>query len=246
MEVTFVKTSKSNLNNVPVEPGQFVFTDDSKQLYMDFDQERKGVACQDEVDAIVDVNGCCNVFAIDNPILLTGVDVSNNGIINISTDTIPLFNFMFRAFVSDSPFELASEYINETGDYAFYITIPNNTQRLMFKHDGAKQDLAITIPAVPAGNYKLTFTVVSCDPTTVGGLAISNIMLYDARLNPTGYVSYAMTNQQLTENFSNNIKTSRIQGTTQSDGNISTGIDNGKKNSFCSTFDRKYKSFTAS
>lgn len=167
----------------------------------DYDNTEKeqNEANAEAIEAIVNVNGCCNVFAIDNPISLSDAEVVNNGIINTDTDTANGINLMFRAYVNGSYVLLKQDMPLTIGNKVYDVTIPNNATKLQLKHNGLQRDISIEVPTVPVGNYKLVMTVVGVDPSVIGGFEITNIMLYDARLKPTGYVHYAMTNRELTE-----------------------------------------------
>ena len=154
------------------------------------------------IEAIIGVNGSCNVFAIDNPTSLSDVSVANYGIVNTDVDSKTVFNCWVATFNSSGQQiqGIFTQNIDTTGHKELNITIPdNNYYSLQLRHNGSVRDLAINVPAVPAGDYKLSFDVVGYNPSTVGGLEIRNIMLYDARLNPTGYVKYAKTNVELTK-----------------------------------------------
>lgn len=52
MEITYVKTQKSNLNNVPLIDGQTVHVSDSNEQYLDFNGVRKRNVFGDEIEAV--------------------------------------------------------------------------------------------------------------------------------------------------------------------------------------------------
>lgn len=51
MEITYIKTTQSNLNNVPIVDGQNIFISDNDSYYIDFNSKRNQIARQDEVTA---------------------------------------------------------------------------------------------------------------------------------------------------------------------------------------------------
>lgn len=167
--------------------------------------EEKVTANAEAIEAMVNVNGCCNVFDLDNPIEINGFSKTGTTLTNTHTDTKDFFEFMLWSWVGNTPSALIfGTNITSNGHKVFDVTIPSNYDKLQFGHNGASRDLWVMVSNVPAGDYKISFDVTGHNPSVVGGLEISNIMLYDARLTPTGYVPYAMTNAELTKSKANN------------------------------------------
>lgn len=151
------------------------------------------------IETIENVLGAKNQFALAYNLGTTGLSTANDKLTNTLTDGQTTFLFYFRAYNQDlTNIELASALISNTGKREFNVTIPSGYTYLKFKHNGASQDLGIDIPMVKPGNWILTFNVVGYNPSVVGGLEITEIMLRPAGTDPT-YVPYAMTNRELTE-----------------------------------------------
>lgn len=199
MEMTFVKTTSVNLNQVPVVDGQFIVTSDTSQRFLDFDSVREGIASQNEIEAIENVLGAKNQFALAYNLGTIGVSTANDELKNTLTDTLSAFVLHFRGIKNDDTQDfLFRDVISSAGKYEYTVIITSNYKSLCFKHNGASQDLGIYIPAVATGRWILSFNVVGYNPSVVGGLEITEIMLRPAGTDGT-YVPYAMTNRELTE-----------------------------------------------
>lgn len=72
MEVTYIETSQSNLNDIPVVNGQVIYTSDSNKQYLDFNGSRNRNALGYEIDAIA------------NELRQTRQDITSN-LANLST-----------------------------------------------------------------------------------------------------------------------------------------------------------------
>ena len=105
--------------------------------------------------------------------------LSDNTISNLRTDTRTTFYFQVQIRKSDSSYEsLVSEYISTTGVKSFTFDIPENIQALVFKHNGATNDLQINSTlTLPAGNYTVRFDVEGYNPSIIGGLKLKDFLV---------------------------------------------------------------------
>ena len=174
--------------------------------------------------AMENVLGAKNQFALAYNLGTTGVSTANDELKNTLTDTLSAFVPHFRGIKNDDTQDfLFGDVISSAGKYEYTVTITSNYKSLFFKHNGASQDLGIYIPAVTTGRWILSFNVVGYNPSVVGGLEITEIMIRPVGTDPT-YVPYSMTNEQLTERVINK-NVSLCSPTTVTTGNTVT-VDN--------------------
>lgn len=160
--------------------------------------EEKVTDLSDELHIVENVLGAKNQFALAYNLGTTGLSTANDKLANTLTDARTAFEFQFRAAKSGSQPLLTGQSISSVGSYQYNVTIPSGYDYLFFKHNGASQDLEIKIPMVKHGDWILSFNVVGYNPSVVGGLEITEIMIRPAGTDET-YVPYAMTNRELTE-----------------------------------------------
>lgn len=147
--------------------------------------------------------GAKNQFALAYNIGTKGLSTTNDKLTNTLTDTATTFVVHFRGIKNNSTEDfLFGDVITNTGRYEYTVFIENSYRSLYFKHNGVAQDLGIYIPAVSSGRWILSFNVVGYNPSIVGGLEITEIMLRPAETDST-YVPYSMANSELTYRVNN-------------------------------------------
>lgn len=119
--------------------------------------------------------------------------ISNGVFTNTQTDTRPNLQMSLQAYNGSSYTNLASALsVISTGRYSITVSsVPKDMTTLRIKHNGITKDLILFsisywTKAVP---FTVSFTVVSNDPTTVGGLVISDIQI-ELGSTVTDYVPY--------------------------------------------------------
>lgn len=151
------------------------------------------------IEAIVNVNGCCNIAPTFTSTTVNGrtFTVSSDGTITVTgagdgTDVyhsvnLPKLNENCQYILNGCPLG---------GDVNKYALSYSNSI------DGSHDDYGSGIKFTPYDyslypNQKLVIYINGS--YSIQTPLVFKPMLYDARLNPTGYVPYAMTNEQLTE-----------------------------------------------
>lgn len=184
MDITYIKTTESNLNSVPIIDGQLIYASDSGKQYSDFNGSRKRDVFGNEIDAMNE-NGCCNIWNVENKVH-RGVTFTNNGENGVSV------------VGTASPNEAFDQWTLMLPMGTYKVSGMNGSgSKVKFKYnhpDGA----LFNVPADGIINDYIGSIILWVD----GGETVDEVvypMLYDARLNPTGYVPYAMTNKELTE-----------------------------------------------
>ena len=97
---------------------------------------------------------------------------------NNQVDTREQPQFYLVAYDENVPIQtIGTLYVTSLGRNSMTVTIPECTH-LYFKHNGNTRDLGIKMPFTSEiGEYTLSFNLESNDPTTIGGLIISDIQL---------------------------------------------------------------------
>lgn len=100
---------------------------------------------------------------------------------NSITDTSNTLNIWVQQGKNDSfayPSQSGIFVITEPTAITTSITIANYNDSIRIKHNGSKRDIDIDIVrGLSPGAYSVSFNVLNCDHTTVGGLVINNIMV---------------------------------------------------------------------
>lgn len=103
---------------------------------------------------------------------------NNNGTFtNTNTDTRTGFGLTVQQYNGTNYIKGDALTISESGRYSIPITIDTEITKLRIKHNGAKKDFSIDYPFTEQGTYCLSLTVISANPTVVGGLVFKDIML---------------------------------------------------------------------
>ena len=182
-----------------------------------------GRVLNENVEAIVDVYGAKNTWDYTRFVTGNGGFTQNSGVYtNTLTDTRPTFHLMAKAFDNNSTDlgYVINEVITGTGIKEFPASIPNNTAYLRIAHNGSMQDFTFLQPITQTGDVILSFDLTSNDPSTVGGLSFTDVMLRDARIIDPTFVPYAKTNLQLTNDKAEraDLATLNLTGSTNSTG----------------------------
>jgi len=166
--------------------------DSSKWVLTSASDETKANA--EAIEAMVNVTGSCNILPYNEQNTASATvtfNVNNDG--SVTGNGTP---------TSSYPYITLSSFTLKAGTYILDSGVPAQTSLYVNLKDSGGNALANTYEG------KKEFTIAT-DTSVVAyiylhGLeSVSNVtiypMLYDARLNPTGYVPYAMTNRELTE-----------------------------------------------
>jgi hypothetical protein len=159
---------------------------------------------------------------------------NNNGTFtNTNTDTRTGFSLTVQQYNGTNYIKGDAFTISESGRYSMPITIDTEITKLRIKHNGAKKDFTVDYPFTGQGAYCLSLTVISANPTVVGGLVFKDIML-EIGSTATEYEPYenicpisgaeSVTVKRTGKNLLQNIATTRtINGltfTVNSDGSV--------------------------
>lgn len=139
----------------------------------------------------VDILGCGkNLAELDNVTLVNGSFI--NGVFtNTNTDTKSPFNLYVYTY-KDNVILYSSVWninISSSGRKTFTMDLNYDYDYLYIKHNGSTRDIGIKIPMKYKGNVTLSLTFDSCDPTTIGGIVIRDIMI-NAGSQATPYSPY--------------------------------------------------------
>lgn len=175
-----------------------------------------GDALSDNLAANENVYGAKNTWDYTQFATGNGGFTQSNGVYtNTLTDTRTSFQIIVKAYDSNST-DLGSvinEIITGTGIKEIPASIPNNTAYLRIAHNGLGQDFTFYQPITQTGDVIFSFNVTSNDPTTVGGLSFTDVMLRDARVIDPTFAPYAKTNKQLTDDKAERSDMSTIHAT---------------------------------
>lgn len=146
--------------------------------------------------------GGVNLFDINNVYALKNASVSNGVLTNTDADSRTYFN-CYMWFLDSSRATISSSQIgqyNSNGTFTKDITIPSGTKYIQLGHSGSSKDIYIDANTnIAAGDYKLYFKLTGYNPSTIGGLVVSDIMICDANITDPTYQPYAKTNVELTQ-----------------------------------------------
>lgn len=152
------------------------------------------------IDAIVNVNGCCNVMP--NNASTTTVHGATLTINTDKTVTIEratpdgswvIFKLSDNVLIKAGTYTLTSLYSgSEKDDVCLVIT--DMSDATLAKNEGV-ESIEYTFASDTAVRFYITIKPNAAISTPI----TFKPMLYDSRLNPSGYVPYSMTNRELTE-----------------------------------------------
>ena len=123
---------------------------------------------------------------------------NNNGTFtNTATDTRSDFVFVMQGrkngtWVKDI---ISATIITTTGKKEFEFSIGENDDinQLYIGHSGAVTNIVYIISFVKKGTFKVNFNALGIDPTTIGGLVLSEFMFRDADIIDSTYEPYHAT-----------------------------------------------------
>ena len=175
----------------------------------DYDNTEKGKVADNTsaIEAIVNENGCCNVLPLDIGYMkrVNTVGTWNNNVYTFDSVsfTVNADNIVVNGTPSNNiDFFISSLDHLKTG-VKYTCSAGNNNGSIGTFHVNIPSGGPNTDPEAPKfdfvynGNQPYVRIIVMAN-TQVNN-EVFKPMLYDARLNPTGYVPYAMTNMELTE-----------------------------------------------
>lgn len=172
-------------------------------LFNDVDTEVGNVkqALSNEVSARSYL-GAHNLINLDSPEFYSANgSYAGTSFTNTQTDTR---DFVYlKIWYLDSSRSQISEVtlgaITSNGDYSYNLIIPSNTSYVVIGHSGSVRNIDFRVPFSLVGNCKLSLTVESHNPSTVGGMVLKNIMIRLASDTDPTYQPYAKTNTELTK-----------------------------------------------
>ena len=147
------------------------------------------------IGAIVNVNGCCNIlpYTIQSTATATVIfTVNNNG--SVTVNGTPTSSYPYITYHTSFTLKVGT-YVLDSGVAAqssVYISLTDSGGNSIANTYGGKTEFTLASDTVVVAYIYLH------DMESVTNFTIYP-MLYDARLKPTGYVPYAMTNRELTE-----------------------------------------------
>lgn len=140
-------------------------------------------------------NGCCNIlpYTVQSTASATVIFTVNNGG-SVTVNGTPTSSYPYITYAS---FTLkAGTYIVDSGvpaQSSVYVSLKDSGGNAIANTYGGKTEFTLASDTVVVA-YIYLHALESVSNFTIYP------MLYDARLNPTDYVPYAMTNRELTEN----------------------------------------------
>lgn len=145
------------------------------------------------------VLGAKNIWNSNDVTAWGQFEYSNGEISNTVTDTRGQLSFLIQGRKNGSFVEiLVSENVATTGKKEFVLNIPDNLDinQLYIGHNGATTNLLFLYPFTKKGRYVVSFNATGIDPTTVGGIVLTEFMV---SLDGGEYALPAMTNRELTD-----------------------------------------------
>ena len=123
----------------------------------------------------------------------TSTDFSRSGntFTNVNTDTKTVFSLVVKNTNNATVLTVDNVPVGQLVTNTF--TLSEDTNNFRIRHDGnvGGADLYIYFPTVKAGSYKLVINVVANNPSIVGGLVLSDIMLVDSSVTDYTYAPYS-------------------------------------------------------
>jgi hypothetical protein len=118
--------------------------------------------------------------------------VNNQTITNTQTDTVNKFELYVQTMNNGSIVDRVGDIIIEsTGRKSLSFTLSGTFTHLRFKHNGYSRDLIIALmPWTATGDFTISFDVVGYNPSTAGGLVLSNIQL-ESGTTATSFAPYS-------------------------------------------------------
>lgn len=102
---------------------------------------------------------------------------SGETFINTDTDTRTAEQLLCQAYNGNTYMRGSSVFTVNDGRYHGTITIPSEVTSLRLKHNGMTKDLVIYFPWTEQGTFTVSCSLPKKDPTVVGGLVITDIMV---------------------------------------------------------------------
>ena len=159
-------------------------------------------------DLTVDIEPVQDLHGYDNPwpagggknkfnwedVNYSDFSISNGVFTNSIVDTRNFFQLNLQAYSNNAIVgSMGTVNCRSTGKYYITITeIPENTTKIKLKHNGSTRDIVLFyIPVdIVTTPFTISLTVVAYDPTTVGGLVISDIQIEEGS-TATDYTPYS-------------------------------------------------------
>ena len=163
------------------------------------------------IAAIVNVNGSCNIlpYIVQSTASATVIfTVNNDG--TVTVNGTPTSSYPYITYHAGFTLK-AGTYVIDSGvpaQSSVYVNLKDSGGNAIANTYGGKKEFTLTSDTVVVAYIYLH-----------GMESVSNFtiypMLYDARLNPSGYVQHAMTNKELTDAVENVAKTEELIGSGQ-------------------------------
>lgn len=121
---------------------------------------------------------------------LSGMSNDNGLFTNIATDTKTMFAFAVQQFNGSTYITQNMLDISTPGRYSVTFTVSQEITKLRIKHNGSNLDLRFDYPFTDQGTFTLSFTIISANPSIIGGLSFNEVMI-ESGSTATTYEPYA-------------------------------------------------------
>lgn len=121
---------------------------------------------------------------------LSGMSNDNGVFTNTGTDTRTMFALAVQQFNGSSYVTQNMLNISDAGRYSVTFTVSQEITKLRIKHNGSTLDLRFDYPFTTQGTFTISFTMISANPTVVGGLSFKDVMI-ESGSTATDYAPYS-------------------------------------------------------